>query len=98
MLRQQVLAIVIPVRRSNDSMDMVSSWCARCIYLRCAHRILMVELDQNYRAMYSIVEDCVVFCVSNPGKVGLSNMLTYLVHSYIGMGLAHVRYVDSNQI
>ena len=63
-----------------------------------ANWILMIELNQNYRAMYSVVEDRVIFSIANPRKLGVIDMLPNFIHGDIGVRLAKVSHIDTYQV
>lgn len=69
MLAQEIFAVVVTVRRTNDDMDMVP---VRLLVLRKRLAPLVVELNDNDRAMDTIVKHAVFFDPAHPGKIGLS--------------------------
>ena len=59
---------------------------------------LVVELDQDDRAVDAVVEDRVVAGAANPGEVGVIEMGLDLGHPHPGVSLAHVVDVDADQV
>jgi hypothetical protein len=70
MLTQQVHAIVIAIWGAHDRMDMLTRW--RVILQ--GDTTLMVELDEDDRAMDTIVEDTMLVNAAHPGKVRFFQM------------------------
>lgn len=69
MLAQEIFAVVVTVRRTNDDMDMVP---VRLLVLRKRLAPLVVELNDDDRAMDTIVKHAVFFEAAHPPKIGLS--------------------------
>ena len=90
MLRQQVLAVIITVRCSNHSMNMVPGWGARCIFLTRTHRILMIEFDKDYGAVNSVIKNRIVFCRADPGEIGIVDMLANFIHGHLRVRISQL--------
>ena len=71
MLRQQILAVIVAVRRSNHRMDMVSGGDAPLIQHQRADRILVIELNHDYRTVNPVIEYGVCLGGTDPGKKGV---------------------------
>ena len=82
MLREQVLAVIVAVRCSDNCMDMVSCGYAGLILLQGPHRILMVEFDQDDRALDAVIEHRVIRAAAAPAEPGFVQMFTDLLPSY----------------
>src|SRR5918997_1312315 len=88
-LPEQILAVVVPVRRAHDAVDVLPRGLPS-LYTRHVDRRLVVELDQHHRALDPVVEDAVRTRPADPGEVGLVQMLTNLVHLHPGVPVPHV--------
>ena len=73
MLAEQILAIVVAVRGPHHGVDVLT---VRGFGIRCkvaeADGLLMIEFNQNHRAMDAIVEDTVRFNAPYPGEPGIA--------------------------
>ena len=59
-LREQVLAVVVAIRRAHHSVYVVPCRCSRSIFIQSPDGILVVELDQNDGAVDAIVEHRII--------------------------------------
>ena len=71
MLRQQILAVIVAVRRSIHRMNMVSGGDAPLIQHQRADRILVIELNHDYRAVNPVIEHGVFLGGTDPGEKGI---------------------------
>ena len=93
-LPQQVLAVVIAVGSPHHGVDMIS----RGLVVVQEDAILVVKLDENHRAVHPVIEDAVLISAAHPGKVGIVEMLPYLVHFELGVIGTHSVDIGADQI
>src|SRR5262245_18512808 len=67
-LAYKVFAVVVTVRRAHDDMDVIF---VRLFVLAERNAPLMVELDDDDRALDTIVKHAVVVHAAHPAKVGI---------------------------
>ena len=96
MLRQQILAVIVAVRRSNHRMNMVSGGDASLIQHERADRILVIELNHDYRAVNPVIEYSVILGGTDPGKEGIVQMSRDFLHGDGGMGVPEIADVGVN--
>src|SRR5947207_6803975 len=80
-LAQQVLAVVVAVRRADHGVDVIAR--GRVVVER--HAALMIELDQDHRTVDAIVEDAILLDAADPGEARLGEMTRDLVASHLGV-------------
>src|SRR5262245_28769489 len=99
MLPKQVLAVVVPVRSSDDRMDVLTVNRPRVGGASSqAHRQLMIEFDQYYRALDAVIKDAFRFDPSDPGEAGVFNMPPDFVHLQLRVSVAHISDVFPDQV
>ena len=96
MLRQQILAVIVAVRRSNHRMNMVSGWDAPLIEHQRADWILVIELNHDYRAVDTVIENGVVIGGTDPGEKGVVQMGSDFLHGDCCMGVSEITDVGLN--
>ena len=74
-LAQQVLAIVVAVRRAHDGVDVI----ARGLVVGIDDPRLVVELDEHDRAVDAVVERPVIVVRADPGKVRVAQVIERLL-------------------
>src|SRR5215813_2517485 len=85
MLPEQVLAVVVPVRSSYDRVDVFPIHFSRVGGEAAqAHRQLVIEFDQDYRALDAVVEDVVRPRPADPGEARVVNTPPDFVHLHPG--------------
>src|SRR5688572_20242473 len=89
-LAQQVFAIVVAVGRAYHGVDVIAVWHTLA---REGDRRLVVELDQDYRAMHAIVKSTVAVGAAHPGEVRFVEMRADLAHLYPGVPIGHVAHI-----
>ena len=94
MLAQKVLAIVVAVRGAYDDVDVIP---VRLYILAECNAPLVIELDDDYRALDAVVKDAIVFHASHPAKISLPEVLLHFCHFYLGMSRSHPADVDIYQ-
>src|SRR2546428_14045204 len=82
MLAKEIFAVVVAVRRANDGMNVATGG----LVVGERDPGLVVELDQDDRAVDAVVEDAVLLAAAHPGEVGLLQVLLHLDH--LGFGVA----------
>ena len=60
-------------------------------------RPLVVELDQDHRAVDSIVKDAVGRGAADPGECGRADMLLHLAQFHRRVAIAHVADIHTDQ-
>lgn len=68
MLAQQISAVIVAVGRAHDDVNMIF---VMLFVLGEGLAGLMIELDQQHRAMDAIIENAVFFHAADPGKVSV---------------------------
>ena len=96
MLRQQVLAVVVAVWRSNHRMNMVSGGDAPLIKHERADGVLVIELNHDYRAMNPVIEYGVILGGTDPGEEGIVQMSRDFLHGDGCMGVPEIADVGTN--
>ena len=90
-LAEQILAIVIavwcPDNRMNVAARRFTSWSFK------RNRPLVIEFDENDRAMNSIVENRVRIHLAYPCKIGLVQMNTHFVQLDGSLAVVDVAYI-----
>ena len=95
-LAQQIFPVVVPIGRSYDGVDMIANGDARA-GRPDSNRELVVELDEDHRAMDAVIIDALTGCSTDPSEMGLIQMPAHLVHLYPRMPLVHVVDIQGNQ-
>src|SRR5260370_26777092 len=94
MLAQQVLAVVVAVRRADYRVDMI----ARGLVVRIDDPRLVVEFDEHDWTVDTIVEGAVIVVRANPGKVRVAQVIERLLEPDFRMARANAMQVDADQI
>src|SRR6267142_2218063 len=81
MLAQEILAVIVAIWRAHHGVDVI----ARRLLIAQRNAALMVEFDEDDRAVDPIIEYAVFVDAAHPGEVGISQMLCHLRHSDLGM-------------
>lgn len=94
MLTQEIFTIVITIRGANNDMNVVP---VRLLVLRERLAPLVIELNDDDRAMDTVVKHAVFFDVAHPGKVGLPEMPLHLFHLYLSVTWPDAADMNLNQ-
>jgi hypothetical protein len=94
MLAQKIFAVIVAVRRAHYDVDMI---LIGLLVLAERDAPLMVELDDDHRALDAIIKNAVVLHAAHPAKVGISQMALYFFHSYLSVVRPHPADVQLNQ-
>ena len=98
MLPQQILAIVVPIWRANHTMNVLARRFIRIgREFPEPYRRLMIELDQDYRTLHSVVEDAIRFGAADPCEPGVVHMAVDFVHFNLCMAIVHVAHIKLHQ-
>src|SRR5262249_28750297 len=101
-LAQQVFPVVVAIRRANYCVNVLPiRLIAVCGKLSEVCRTLMVELDQDHRAVDAVVEDTVWRRSADPGEPGVGEMALYFFHSYsrmVGVHIADIQVDEVNEL
>ena len=68
MLAQQISAVIVAVGRAHDNVNMIF---VMIFVLGKSLTGLMIELDQQHRAMDPIIENAFFFHAADPGKISV---------------------------
>ena len=99
MLPQQILAIVVSIRRAHHAMNVLLSWfCGISAELSQICRLLVIKFNQNHRTLDAVIKDTLGLSPTDPGKPGFIQVPVHLVHLYPGMSIIHVADIELNQI
>ena len=82
MLAQQILAIVVAVGGAYDYVDVI---LVRLYVLAESNAPLVIELDDDDRALDAVIEDAVVFHASHPAKISVPEMPLHFCHLHGSM-------------
>ena len=91
---KKVFAVVVAIRRANYRMNVV----ARRLVDVQRDSALMVELDEDDRAVNPIVENALLVRAAHPREVGLRKVFLNLCHLDLGMALWHSIDIRANQV
>ena len=94
-LAQEILAVVVAVRRTYYGVDVLPG---RPIDSRQCDGRLVIELDQNDRAVDSIVENAVGPVLADPAEVSLVEIREHLLHPDLRVPRVHVADVLGYQL
>src|SRR5215510_3217796 len=99
MLPEQVLAVIVTVRSPDDGVDVLPIHLPR-VGSEAAQPDgqLMIEFDQNHRALDAVIEDIVRPRPAYPGEVSLLDLPPDLVHLQLGVSVAHIPHVLPYQV
>src|SRR5262245_40596363 len=90
-LTQKVFAVVVTIGRAHHYMDVIF---IRLLVLAKRDAPLVVELNDNHRALDSIVENTFVVHAAHPAKLSIPQMLLYFFHSHPSMIRSHASHVE----
>jgi hypothetical protein len=93
-LAQEIFAVVVAIGRANHDMDVVP---VGLLVLRERLTSLVVKLDNDNRALDTVVKHVVCFDSAHPGKIGPLEMPLYLFHLCRGVTGADAADVNFNQ-
>ena len=97
MLSEKVFAVIIPVGRAHDDMNVLARGQFRVG--RKASQIggpLMIELNQDHRAVDTVVVHTRGIRATDPGEISAVDLLLNLIHLYSGVTVIHVASVQLN--
>ena len=97
-LSQQVLAVVVAIRRADDGVDVLDVRNARGHQVAKRDRLLMIELDEDDRAVDAVIEHAAGLGVADPGQPRAVQKSSHLVHLHPRMPVVHVVDVESDQL
>ncbi len=96
-LSQQVLAIVVPVRSPHDAVDVLARGFPP-LYARHVDRTLVVEFDEDDRALDPIVVGAVRPHLSDLGKMRFVEMLAHLIRLHPGMTVPQIPDMPGDEV
>ena len=91
---QKIFAVVVAVRCAHDNMDMVAVMFFE-LWKRLAG--LMIEFDDEDRAMNAVIEDALLLDSAAPGEMGVMKMQQDFVHLHSGVTRPHAPDVNFHQ-
>ena len=68
MLAQQILAVIVPIGRADNDVNVIF---VRLSVFAKGDAALMIELDDNDGALDTVIKSAVVRCPAHPAKVSL---------------------------
>src|SRR5262245_26203982 len=99
MLSEEVLAVIVPVRSSDDRVDVLPIYRSRVgSEMAQADRQLMIEFDQYHRALDAVIKNAFRLGPADPGEAGVINMPPDFVHLDLRVPVTHVPDVFPDQI
>jgi hypothetical protein len=96
---QQVLAVVISVRRSHNAMNVLPSrlhGLSRKLPQVCG--VLVVKLNQDHWTLHAVIKHTIRLHAANPREPAVIQVPIHLVHLHASVPFVHVAYVQVNQI
>lgn len=85
-LTQKIFAIVVTIGRTHHYMDVIF---IRLFVLAKCDAPLVVELNDDDRALNSIIKNALVVHAAHPAKVSIPEVLLYFFHSHPSMLRSH---------
>ena len=76
-LPQQVLAIIVAIRRPYDDVNVAP---VVLFVLRKCLAGLMIEFDDEYRAVNAVVKNAIHFYAASPREIGIAKMALHFRH------------------
>jgi len=95
---QQVLPVVIPIRRANNGMDVLTIRQIGIGEMPQRGRALMIEFDQDHRRVDPIVENAARVGGAHPREPRAVEVGFHLVHSDPCVPLVHVGHVKGHEV
>src|SRR5260370_34271576 len=97
-LPQKILAVIVPVRRSNYDVNVLPVGLRRIGgEPRQGSRHLMIELDQDHRAVNAIVVNARPLRSADPGEPGVVEMPLHLLRLHPRVPVVHVADVQIDE-
>ena len=99
MLAQKILPVVVTVGRAHHAVDVLA--CGLIAILSHGREVrgpLVVELNQNHRAVDAIVIDARLIRAAHPGEPGVVEVPLHFVHSHARMAFVHVADIQLHQV
>ena len=90
-LTQKVFAVVVAVGRAHHYMDVIF---IGLLVLAKRDAPLVVELNDDDRALNSIIKNAVVVHAAHPAKVSIPQVLRYFLHSPPSMIRSHASHME----
>ena len=93
-LTQKIFAVVVAIGRAHHYVDVIF---VGLLVLAKRNAPLVVELNDNDRALDSIIKNTVVAHAAHPAKVSIPQILLYFLHSHPSMIRSHASNVQLKQ-
>src|SRR5512145_1518329 len=93
-LAQKIFAVIVAVRSAHDDMDMIPVMFPE---LRKRLAGLVIEFDDDHRAMNAVIKDAVLLDAAAPGEMGIVNMPHDFIHFDSCVTRPHTPNVNFNQ-
>jgi hypothetical protein len=93
-LAQEIFAVVVAIRRAHHDVNVVP---VGLLVLRERLTPLVVKLDDDNRALDTVVKHAVFFDSTHPGKMSLLEMPLHLRHLYFSVTWPYAADVNFNQ-
>src|SRR5215467_3972753 len=94
-LAQQILAVVVAIGRTDDDVNVIFVWLSM---FAKGNPPLVVEFDDNHRALDPVVKSAVVRHAAHPTEIRIVQMILYFLHFYFSMAATHPRDMITDQI
>ena len=94
MFAQKIFAVVVAVGSAHDYMDVI---LVGLFVLAKRDTPLVVELNDDHRALDAIIENAVVIHAAHPAKIAIVQLALYLFHLQPRMVGAHAADVMFHQ-
>ena len=82
----------------SDGVDVIPRGPVCGMECRRPHRTLVIELDQEHRAVDTVVEHAIVSRRSDPGETCVIEVRYHLGHPDLRVRLTHVAHVEADQL
>ena len=80
-LAQQVLAVVIAIRSSDYTMDvLLRRLCRVCNKLSQVGGLLVIKFDQYYGTLHAVIKRAIRLRATDPGEPCLVEVAVHLIH------------------
>src|SRR5215207_6902981 len=97
-LSEKILAVVVAIRSPDHGVDVLDVRNAWSHQVAKGNRLLMIELDENDRAVDAVIEDAAGLRVADPGHPRAVQESPHFVHLHSCMPVVHVIDVERDQV
>jgi hypothetical protein len=98
-LPQQILSVIVAVGCSHYAVDVLLGWLLGVVgKLREICGTLVIEFDEDDRALDAVVKGAIRLRAADPGEPGVIEMKIHFIHLHARVSLVHVAYVQVDQV